>query len=67
MDILRTPALTRAVYHNTELGQEIPAGLYVAVAQVLAYLFQLRRFKRGQGPRPGMPRFPIPEDLRRDS
>ncbi|WP_165856674.1 flagellar biosynthesis protein FlhB [Marinobacter sp. JSM 1782161] len=67
VDVLRTPPLTRAVYHNTDVGGEIPHGLYVAIAQVLAYLFQLRRYRRGQGERPGMPDFPIPGDLRRDS
>ncbi|MBS3805671.1 MAG: EscU/YscU/HrcU family type III secretion system export apparatus switch protein, partial [Oleiphilaceae bacterium] len=66
VDILRTPPLTRAVYHNTKVGGEIPDGLYMAIAQVLAYLFQLRRFRQGQGERPGMPKFPIPSDLRRD-
>lgn len=66
IDILRTPSLTRAVYYNTDIGDEIPAGLYVAVAQVLAYLFQLRRFRRGQGPKPHMPDFPIPKDMRHD-
>ncbi|MCG8516745.1 MAG: flagellar type III secretion system protein FlhB [Pseudomonadales bacterium] len=67
VDVLRTPPLTRAVYHNTEVGGEIPDGLYMAIAQVLAYLFQLRQFRRGQGAKPGMPDFPIPRDLRRDS
>lgn len=67
VDVLRTPPLTRAVYHNTDIGGEIPHGLYVAIAQVLAYLYQLRRYRRGQGERPGMPNFPIPSDLRRDS
>ncbi len=66
VDVLRTPPLTRAVYHNTDIGGEIPDGLYMAIAQVLAYLFQLRQFRRGQGPKPGMPDFPIPSDLRRD-
>ncbi|SFM17271.1 flagellar biosynthesis protein FlhB [Marinobacter zhejiangensis] len=66
VEVLRTPPLTRAVYHNTEIGGEIPDGLYMAVAQVLAYLFQLRQFRRGQGAKPGMPEFPIPNDLRRD-
>ncbi|WP_166260881.1 flagellar biosynthesis protein FlhB [Marinobacter salicampi] len=66
VDILRTPPLTRAVYHNTEIGGEIPDGLYMAIAQVLAYLFQLRQYRRGQGPKPGMPSLPIPSDLRRD-
>jgi flagellar biosynthetic protein FlhB len=66
VDLLRTPPLTRAVYHSTEIGGEIPGGLYVAIAQVLAYLFQLRRYRKGQGERPGMPQMPIPSDLRRD-
>ena len=67
VETLRTPPLTRAVYHNTEVGGEIPDGLYMAIAQVLAYLFQLRQFRRGQGAKPGMPDFPIPSDLRRDA
>lgn len=67
VDIMRTPPLTRAVYHNTDIGGEIPGGLYVAIAQVLAYLYQLRRFRRGQGERPGMPDMPVPSDLRQDS
>jgi len=66
VEILRTPPLTRAVYHNTEVGGEIPDGLYMAIAQVLAYVFQLRQFRKGRGDRPGMPDFPIPPDMRRD-
>ncbi|MCS5563211.1 flagellar biosynthesis protein FlhB [Marinobacter qingdaonensis] len=66
VEVLRTPPLTRAVYHNTDLGEEIPDGLYMAIAQVLAYVFQLRQFRKGRGPKPGMPEFPIPSDLRRD-
>ncbi|MFE8069519.1 flagellar biosynthesis protein FlhB [Marinobacteraceae bacterium S3BR75-40.1] len=66
IDLLRTPPLARAVYHSTDIGEEIPAGLYMAVAQILAYLFQLRQFRRGQGERPRMPDMPIPDDLRRD-
>lgn len=66
VELLRTPPLTRAVYHNTKLGEEIPDGLYMAIAQVLAYVFQLRQYRRGRGDKPGMPDFPIPSDLRRD-
>jgi len=55
------------VFHSTELEQEIPAGLYVAVAQVLAYIFQLQSFQKRKGPRPGpMPDLPIPDELKRD-
>lgn len=65
--VLEAPPLARAVFYSTELEQEIPAGLYVAVAQVLAYVFQLQRFEKRQGQRPGpMPDLPIPEELRRD-
>ncbi|MGL5336508.1 MAG: flagellar biosynthesis protein FlhB, partial [Enterovibrio sp.] len=46
VSILRTPALTRAVYYSTELDQQIPDGLFVAVAQVLAYVFQLRQYQK---------------------
>src|SRR5690554_2502592 len=66
VEVLRTPPLTRAVYHNTDIGEEIPDGLYMAIAQVLAYVFQLRQFRKGHGEKPGMPDFPIPSDLRRD-
>ena len=42
VELVQAPALTRAVYHTTDIDAEIPAGLYVAVAQVLAYIFQLQ-------------------------
>lgn len=67
VEILRTPPLARAVYHNSDIGQEIPDGLYMAIAQVLAYVFQLRQFRKGHADKPTMPNFPIPPDLRRDS
>ncbi|HJT52016.1 MAG TPA: flagellar biosynthesis protein FlhB [Nitrosospira sp.] len=46
--LLETPPLARALYHHTELGDEIPEALYNAVAEVLAYVYQLRRYQ-GQG------------------
>jgi flagellar biosynthetic protein FlhB len=66
--VLESPGLARAVYYSTELDQEIPAGLYLAVAQVLAYVYQLRQYQAGKGKRPGpLPDLPIPPDLRRDA
>ena len=66
--VLESPGLARAVYFSTELDQEIPAGLYLAVAQVLAYVYQLKQFRAGKGKRPGpLPDLPIPPDLRRDA
>ncbi|TLX55483.1 flagellar biosynthesis protein FlhB [Stutzerimonas nosocomialis] len=65
--VLESPALARAVYYSTEVDQEIPAGLYLAVAQVLAYVYQLRQYRSGKGRRPDpLPDLPIPPDLRRD-
>jgi flagellar biosynthetic protein FlhB len=41
--LYEAPLLARALYASTEIGDEIPQDLYLAVARVLAYLFQLRR------------------------
>jgi len=40
--IFESPKLARALFKHTDLNQEIPAGLYVAVAQVLTYIFRIR-------------------------
>lgn len=69
IQILESPALARAIYYSTEPEEEIPAGLYLAVAQVLAYVFQIRQYRAGRGKRPEPLKedLPIPPDLRRDS
>jgi flagellar biosynthetic protein FlhB len=41
--LVEAPPLARALYATTELGREIPASLFVAVAQVLAYVYQLKQ------------------------
>lgn len=65
--LLESPALARSIYYATELDQEIPAGLYLAVAQVLAYVYQIRQHQAGKGKRPDpLSDLPIPPDLRRD-
>lgn len=62
--VLEAPPLARAVFHTTKLNHEIPAGLYVAVAQVLAYVFQLRK-RDPLRPAPQLPTdLPIPPELR---
>lgn len=64
IDLVSSPVLARAVYHTTEVEEEIPNGLYLAVAQVLAYVFQLRNFRRGMGERPQPPRnIKVPKDM----
>ncbi|MDR6928142.1 flagellar biosynthesis protein FlhB [Pseudomonas sp. BE134] len=67
--LLESPALARSIYYSTELEQEIPGGLYLAVAQVLAYVYQVRQHRAGKGkpPEPLKDDLPIPPDLRRDS
>jgi flagellar biosynthetic protein FlhB len=44
--IFEAPPLARALYRNVEIGGEIPASLYTAVAQVLTYIYQLKTAKR---------------------
>ncbi len=61
--LLSAPPLARALYHNAEIGQEIPAGLYQAVAQVLAYVFHLNS---GAEQFAELGELPIPEDLQHD-
>ena len=62
--LLESPALARSIYYSTELEQEIPAGLYLAVAQVLAYVYQLRAALRGSGAMPAdLPVLPVPPEL----
>ena len=66
--LLESPALARSIYYSTELDQEIPGGLYLAVAQVLAYVYQIRQHRAGKGKRPEpLKDLPIPPDLRRDA
>ena len=52
--IFEAPPLARALFHNVEIGSEIPATLYVAVAQVLTYIYQLKA-ARTSGARPPQP------------
>jgi len=62
--ILEAPPLARALFRHGELGEEIPAALYTAVAEVLAYVYQLRSYKTGGGEAPQPPQsLPVPPDL----
>lgn len=64
---MQAPPLARAIYAHTRVGDEIPEGLYVAVAQVLAYIYQMDMYAKGRGPKPERkPAMPIPNDLRVD-
>lgn len=62
--ILEAPPLARALYKHTELGREIPFALYEAVALVMAYVFQLKRYRTQGGAWPEAPvGLPVPADL----
>ncbi|MFZ3116873.1 MAG: flagellar biosynthesis protein FlhB [Variovorax sp.] len=62
--VLEAPPLTRALFKHTRLGDEIPAGLYTAVAEVLAWVYQLKRWKDEGGDAPRTPSdLPVPSEL----
>ncbi|MCE2918216.1 MAG: EscU/YscU/HrcU family type III secretion system export apparatus switch protein [Rubrivivax sp.] len=62
--VLQAPPLARALYAHTELDQEIPARLFTAVAQVLAWVFQLREAAgTPQAARLAEPTPEVPEDM----
>jgi flagellar biosynthetic protein FlhB len=62
--ILEAPPLTRALYKHTRLGDEIPSGLYTAVAEVLAWVYQLKRWKSEGGEAPRTPTdVAVPDEL----
>ncbi|SFX22433.1 flagellar biosynthesis protein FlhB [Marinospirillum alkaliphilum] len=62
--VLQLPPLSRAIYFSTEIGDEIPHALFMAVAQVLAYVFQLKQYKSGKARKPDAPKkVEVPPDL----
>ncbi|ACE84688.1 flagellar biosynthesis protein FlhB [Cellvibrio japonicus] len=67
IETIESPPLARAIYYTTEIDQAIPSGLYLAVAQVLAYVFQLRNYRKGKGQKPQYPRnITLPKDMQFD-
>ncbi|WP_435945418.1 flagellar biosynthesis protein FlhB [Dryocola sp. BD586] len=62
--VLEAPPLARALYRHAEIGQQIPGQLYSAVAEVLAWVWQLRRWRVAGGLIPKKPEnLPVPEAL----
>lgn len=62
--VLEVPSLARALYHHVELDREIPETLYTAVAHVLAYVFQLKRYQISGGAAPQLPsEIAVPEGM----
>ena len=61
---VESPKLARALYAHTEVEQEIPEALYLAVAEILAYVFQVRSFNGRDGEYPNMPQsIEVPDEL----
>jgi flagellar biosynthetic protein FlhB len=62
--VLQAPVLARALYAHAEIDREIPAALFSAVAQVLAYVYQLRASLTGRVAAPaGLPELHVPAEL----
>ena len=65
---IESPMLCRAIFYTTEINSEIPRGLYKAVAQVLAFVFQMSEYRRGQQEKPHLSqRFDIPDEYHFDA
>lgn len=65
--LLQAPPLARALYFSTELEREIPAGLYLVVAQVLAYVYQLKAAKVYGGEVPVPPSdLDVPDEFKQE-
>jgi len=65
--LVEAPMLARAIYFNTELKQQIPAALFLSVAQLLAYVFQLRAYEQEGGDIPTPPQeYPVPKEYQHD-
>ncbi len=63
--LVAAPSLARALYYSTELNQEIPHGLFLAVAQVLAYVFQLQAATENGWEKPVPPdKIDVPDEFR---
>ncbi|MDU5781159.1 MAG: flagellar biosynthesis protein FlhB [Pantoea sp.] len=64
LPMLEAPPLARALYRHCEIGEPIPAALYSAVAEVLAWVYGLRRWRASGGLKPKTPaNLPVPAAL----
>lgn len=57
--VMQSPPLCRAIFHSTDIGENVPEELFAAIAQILAYIYQLEQFRKGKSGRPK----PLPKDL----
>ncbi|SUI91546.1 flagellar biosynthesis protein FlhB [Shewanella morhuae] len=67
IEIIDIPPLTRAIYHSTQVDQQIPSALFIAIAHVLSYVMQIKAARKGLQQKPApLPHFFIPPNLRHD-
>jgi len=65
--LVASPPLARALYYSTEIDKEIPQGLYLAVAQILAYVYQLKAAQKNDWRAPLPPGdIQVPDEFKRD-
>lgn len=65
--LVASPPLARALYYSTDLNKEIPQGLYLAVAQVLAYVYQLKTARQNHWDEPLPPGdIKVPDDFKQE-
>lgn len=66
VEIVQSPALARSLFYTAEVNEEIPEALFAAVAQILAFIFQLKMHRQGKGrqPTPVSSNLTIPDDYR---
>jgi flagellar biosynthetic protein FlhB len=65
--LVASPPLARALYYSTEIDKEIPKGLYLAVAQVLAYVYQLKTAREHHWDEPLPPgNIKVPDEFEQD-
>lgn len=65
--LVASPPLARALYYSTEIDKEIPAGLYLAVAQVLAYVYHLKTARENHWDAPMPPgNIKVPDEFKQD-
>ncbi len=63
--LVAVPTLARALFYSTEVGDEIPSGLFQVVAQVLAYVYQLKIAEKKHSMKPRFPEnLEVPNEFR---
>lgn len=65
--LVEAPPLARAIFYNAEIGDEIPEDLYLAVAQILAYVYHLNTANEQGTEAPEKPTTTLPDEYKQFS